>query len=117
MYFQMPGVTTLKRRHSLVGKNMMPILKKLKSFRGDKVTSCARIKSATPTEELAQNELCKQFRDLTGEDEKEMLEMAGREINDNNLRLLLHFSIIYANENGHPEGQDMQTVSFLRFLF
>ena len=107
----MPSIT-LKRRHSLKGKNILQLVRKMKAVgRGDRIPALARLKSNAPLDEMARDDVISSFRELTGENEKEILEMAGKECTDNNLRLLLHFSIILANEIGEPTGQTLRGVS------
>uniref|UniRef100_A0A8W8I3E8 Uncharacterized protein n=1 Tax=Magallana gigas TaxID=29159 RepID=A0A8W8I3E8_MAGGI len=46
--------------------------------------------------------------DLTGENWIELLELAGKDPNDEDFeKLLLHFCILHANEKGQPERQDL----------
>ena len=94
----MPVNTVLKRRHSLVGKNVLfALVKKIKALRGERVSNLTRIKNSLPTEELSGEELCNHFRELTGENEKEVLELAGKDVNKSNnkiteFRTILSFS-------------------------
>ena len=109
-----PPTVILKRRHSLLGKNMLPLVRKLRDFNGDRpIATFARLRSTLATESIPGSELAKHFRDLTGENEKEILEMAGREVTDENLMILLHLSIIYANDIGAPDGQELQQVGLI----
>ncbi|XP_061181440.1 uncharacterized protein LOC133189995 [Saccostrea echinata] len=101
----MPPVV-LKRRHSLKGKNIIPIVRKMKTT--GRVTSFARMKSNICMEDMPRGELISAFRELTGEDEKEILEMAQKEATEANLRHLLHYAIIQANEVGQPAAQTLQ---------
>jgi hypothetical protein len=102
----MPINTVLKRKQSLVGNNfLMALLKKIKAFRGERVSNLARIKNSLPTEELSGYELCNHSRELTGENDKEVLGLAGKDVNEASLRLLLHFTILLANENGQPNDR------------
>ncbi|KAK3103081.1 hypothetical protein FSP39_016318 [Pinctada imbricata] len=107
----MPSIT-LKRRHSLKGKNILPLVRKMKAVgRGDRMPALARLKSNTPLDEMSRDDVISAFRELTGENEKEILEMAQKECTDGNLRLLLHFGIILANEIGEPTGQALRGAS------
>jgi len=47
------------------------------------------------------------FTDLTGEEVGEVLQMAGRDVSANNMRLAMHFAVLYANEVGAPKGQPL----------
>ncbi|XP_062583975.1 uncharacterized protein LOC134245733 [Saccostrea cucullata] len=59
-------------------------------------------------EDMPRGELISAFRELTGEDEKEILDMAQKEATEANLRHLLHYTIIQANEVGQPASQTLQ---------
>lgn len=90
----------------------MALLKKIKTFRRERVPKLARIKNSLPTEELSGEELCNHFKKLMGENEKEVLELAGKDVNAASLRLLLHFTILLANEKCQSNGQDLQEVGY-----
>nr|XP_034333807.1 uncharacterized protein LOC117691581 [Crassostrea gigas] len=62
------------------------------------------------TEDLDNEELISQFRQITGESAADCLEMAGKAINKRNLVCLLHNTIIYANEVGQPGEQLTETM-------
>lgn len=104
---QMPPVI-LKRRHTLKGKNLIPLVRKMKSATGGRIQTLARVKSTLSIEEMTRSEVISAFREITGEDEKEILELAQREVTDANLRHLLHFAIVHANEVGQPAAQNLQ---------
>ncbi|XP_048759254.2 uncharacterized protein LOC125668862 [Ostrea edulis] len=103
----MPPVI-LKRRHTLKGKNLIPLVRKMKSATGGRIQTLARVKSTLSIEEMTRSEVISAFREITGEDEKEILELAQREVTDANLRHLLHFAIVHANEVGQPAAQNLQ---------
>ena len=73
----MPPVV-LKRRHNIKGKSILPLIRKVKNAKTDRI-NLARVKSTTPTEELSKEDLLKEIRDITGENEKEILELAQKE--------------------------------------
>lgn len=106
------GPPVLKRRHSLAGKNILPVKRKVRGFRGDRVQNIARVRNNLNTEELLMAELSTLFGELTGENEREVLAMAGREHTEGNLRILLHCSILQANETGEPNGQGLRHVCY-----
>ncbi|OWF47760.1 hypothetical protein KP79_PYT06231 [Mizuhopecten yessoensis] len=47
------------------------------------------------------------FKRLTGDTAREILEMAGKEDTRDNVEVLLHYTILHANEIGQPSGQDL----------
>ncbi|XP_062602975.1 uncharacterized protein LOC134264730 [Saccostrea cucullata] len=102
----MPPPPILKRRHTLVGKNILPVVKKVKNYAGQRL-NFAKLKSTMPIEELSEGELAQKFKDLTSEKACDILEMAAKEISAENLRVLLHFTILHANETGAPDGQQL----------
>ncbi|XP_062606038.1 uncharacterized protein LOC134267842 [Saccostrea cucullata] len=102
----MPPPTVLKRRHSLRGKDLFPVIKELRGLE-QPVKQFARYKINTPLEDMDKEEVINAFRELTGESEKDCLQMAGREMSDENLRTLLHLVILRANEFGQPAGQEL----------
>ena len=59
-----------------------------------RIQNLGRVKSTMPTEELSKEDLIKEIRDITGENEKEILELAQKDVTDHNLKLLLNYSII-----------------------
>lgn len=75
----MPPVV-LKSR-SCKGKNLIPIVRKMKNGR-ERIVQLARVKSNTLTEEMSKEEL------MAGEDEIEILEMAHKDASETNLRNL-----------------------------
>ena len=89
---------------------MLPLVRRIKGYKGEKV-QLARMKSSVPLEDYPSEELCGFFRDLTGENEKEILEMADVEMSEEILRLLWHFAILMANELGQPSSQELRQVS------
>ena len=105
----MPPYTVLKRRHTMIGKNLLKKKKKVKSHNPREKIVLARVKSNIPLEDMSAEDLCAKFRELTKENEKDILEMAGvKDPSINNLRLLMHYTILGANEMGQPAGQLLQ---------
>lgn len=111
----MPPPTILKRRHTLRGKNLLPVIKNLRGM-DQPVAQLARYKINTPLEEMEIGQVVSAFQELTGESEKDCLEMAGKENTEGNLKCLLHFAIIQANEFGQPDGQNLETIEDQVFI-
>lgn len=68
----------------------------------------ASAKSNTSTEVMSKEELIAAFREITGEDEVEMLDMTHKEASETNIRNILHYTIVYANEVGQAAAQTLQ---------
>lgn len=101
----------LKRRHSLIGKNHLPLLVALKANHVPK--EFARMTAETPLVDLDEDQLEEAFNSLTGERATQILSLAERENNLQNLRLLLHFTILKANEVGQSNGQELVSSIFV----
>ena len=52
------------------------------------------------------------FDGITGEEAREILKMCEKDFTPEFMRLLLHHTIIFANEFGQLKGQAVQEVSF-----
>lgn len=102
--------TVLKRKHSLKGKQLLPVIRKLRDIQdAHGIKQLARTSSARRTENMSNEDVLKAVEDLTGENGIELLELAGKDPNDEDFaKLLLHVCILHANEKGQPEGQDLQ---------
>ena len=109
LFYQMVLPTTLKRRHSLKGGNILPIIKKLRQGDGNP-KEYARVTAGRRTEDMALEDLKVHFENITGEDPREILRMAAKDYTLQEMRLLLHHTIIQANEAGQPRGQDLREV-------
>lgn len=81
---------------------------RFKNQDGDLPHQLARVKINSATENMSREDLITTFRELTGVSEKDVMEMANKEPSDDNLKLLLHTSILYANEVGEPQGQVLE---------
>lgn len=88
---------------------MLPVIKNLRGL-DQPVAKFARYKINTPLEEMEIGQVVSAFREQTGDSEKDCLEMAGEENTEGNLKCLLHFAIIQANEFGQPYGQNLETI-------
>ena len=108
---QMVQPTTLKRKHSLKDVNILPLIKRIRAEADQRIAEYARIQVAKRTEETPAEELKGHFEGLTGEDAKDFLTMCGLDYTAENLRILVHHTIIFANEFGHPKGQELRAVS------
>ena len=106
--------TILKKRHSLKDRNILPLIKKVKG-EASSPTEYARVQTSKRTEEMPLEELKGLFDGITGEDAREILKMCEKDFTPESMRLLLHHTIIFANEFGQPKGQELREVSC--FLF
>ena len=107
--FQMTEV--LKLRHSLKGKNLLPVAVKAKAAGGTTPTEFARLKRDHPLERYTLDELVDEFERLTGEDVGDIFMMAGFDATVDNMRLVMHFAIIQANLVGAPKGKALVVTS------
>ena len=99
--------TVLRKRHSLKTISIVPLINRMRSDRqSPSVSELARIQTSKKMEDMEMFELDRAILDLTGESKSDILELADREQNMSNARLVLHEAILYANEVGHPQGQD-----------
>lgn len=57
--------------------------------------------------ELSNAELASKFKELTNESAEDILEMSDKGLSTVNLKSLLHYAILLANETGAPEGQQL----------
>ena len=102
--------TILKKRHSLKDRNILPLIKKVKG-EASSPTEYARVQTSKRTEEMPLEELKGLFDGITGEDAREILKMCEKDFTPESMRLLLHHTIIFANEFGQPKGQELREVS------
>lgn len=102
--------TVLKRKHSLKGKQLLLVIRKLRDIQdAHGIKQLARTSSARRTENMSNEDVLKAVEDLTGENGIELPELAGKDPNDEDFaKLLLHVCILHANEKGQPKGQDLQ---------
>ncbi len=110
--------TVLKRKHSLKGLNLVPLVRRLRTVtesENDMPKDLARADLNTDTESLSNEEMKQSFHAITGEEAVEMLDLAHREENTSNLRLLIHHTVIMANEVGQPRGQTLVVSSLQNF--
>ncbi|XP_065922883.1 uncharacterized protein [Magallana gigas] len=99
----------LKKRHSLKGLTLLPVIRKVKDGRLENVKELARISVGKRTEALQLKDIAKAVMEMTGEPMDELLELAGKDIRDYDAaKLLLHYCVLAANERGQPKGQVLQ---------
>jgi hypothetical protein len=95
----------LKPKHSLIGKNLIPIVLRLKA-QGEEPPLLARLKREHPLENYSIEELLTEFGRLCGERADDTMSVAGRDVKDiADVRLTVHFAILHANVAGPPKGQ------------
>eukprot|EP00105_Crassostrea_gigas_P037162 XP_019921310.1 PREDICTED: uncharacterized protein LOC105324906 isoform X1 [Crassostrea gigas] len=99
----------LKKRHSLKGLTLLPVIRKVKDGRLENVKELARISVGKRTEALQLKDIAKAVMEMTGKPMDELLELAGKDIRDYDAaKLLLHYCVLAANERGQPKGQVLQ---------
>ena len=106
----MPPPTVLKKRHTLKGKNLLPLALRFKTVEEPFDQPLARPKMNKTLESMSGADLRLFFFDLTGTSEKDILGMAEKPATEDNLRVLAHLAIVYANECGEPVGQELIAV-------
>ena len=91
----------------------MPLAVQFRHHDGQ-IQQYARPKMNKCLDTMPADELISVFRDITGSSEKDKFELSGKQISDDTLRLLVHLTVVYANEHGQPTGQELVdiTVSF-----
>lgn len=98
----MPPPPILKRRHSLVERNILPVVKKMRNYAGQELNLC-KIRSNMGIEIYLGAELANKFKELTNEAAEDILEMSSKVMSSVNLNTLLHYTILLANETGALE--------------
>lgn len=96
---------TVKKHYSLIGRNLMPILVKLKTEPTPDVL--ARAKANKSINSMQLNELAQLYKDITGESGDVMFLISGHRPTLENWKKLLHFTIVHTNEQGVPSGQEL----------
>ncbi|XP_064641919.1 uncharacterized protein LOC135496488 [Lineus longissimus] len=97
--------TTLKKKHSLVGKSLLPLFAR---FNGspDEPRELARMGKDQPLENLDSDGIATAFKKLTGENIGDVLAALGKQSGAG--VALLHHAIVLANEIGQPVGQPLR---------
>lgn len=103
----------LKQKHSLLGKNLLPLALRLKDVEIQDEREFARLKKEHPLTRYSVEELENEFKNLTGEEAKEILSLVGKNRDMNNLRLLVHVAICMANDVGAPRSTPITRSSIL----
>jgi hypothetical protein len=67
----------LKKRHSLKGLSLLPIIRQLREAEPNSIKEYARISAAKQTEIMLEREVIKAVLDITGEPATDLLELAG----------------------------------------
>lgn len=112
----MPPPIVLKRRHTLHGKNLVPLALQFRDHDGN-VTQFARPKMNKILDNMDSDELISTYREMTGTSEKDVFEISGKPMSDDTLRLLVHVTILYANEHGQPSGQELVDITVRYWFF
>lgn len=99
--------TVLKKRHSLRGIKLFPVIKHIKQGQSEQLKEYARLHKDMKTRELELESIKKSVRDLTGEELVKILDLADRELDVREATWTLHCLIIYTNEVGQPKGQEL----------
>ena len=97
---------TLKPKHSLVGRSLLPVIMQLKTseeMEGD--GQLARLRRDHPLEHYSSDELTSEFRKLTGESLADVLVLAGKQMEQETIRYAVHLTIIHANAAGPLKGR------------
>lgn len=97
----------LKRRHSLRDKNILPVIKRIRSGQPSGLKELARVNKDKKTETFTLDVVNEHVLEITGEQVGELLMLAGREETVEEARWALHCVVLYANEFGQPNGQDL----------
>ena len=101
-------VVTLKAKHSLVGRSLLPVIMELMSATdtgGD--GQLARLTKDHPLEHYNVEELINEFRKLTGDSLSDVLTLAGKTSDPENVRYAVHLAVVHANAAGPHRGQTL----------
>ncbi|XP_063408917.1 uncharacterized protein LOC134692398 [Mytilus trossulus] len=106
-----PAPPILKSEHSLIGKNLQPMILDYKSSvtHDLSVPHLYRLKENCPLTNYSLGELATEFTKLTKEIMQEVMFSAEKEFNLENAQQLLHQTIVYANEIGGPTESALPT--------
>lgn len=103
----------LRDKHSLRGRSITPLVKRLRDperVRGN----LARLKRTHPTENMDLENLGRAVKNITGEDAQDIWAMAGHDQDptEDDMRLVLHYTITTANELGQVLKEDQVLLIF-----
>lgn len=101
----------LRKDHSLEGRNVVPVIKALRAFKGTLPTPLARLRKDHPLEKYSKGELVGHLEGLLGTEASDILELAGvqgaedpQTVDAGILVFTLHLAILEANLKGQPRG-------------
>ncbi len=101
----------LRKDHSLIGRNPLPVVRALRGFKGELPSPLARLRRDHSLDKYQPEELVQQIEGILGIPAGEVLEMAGVEgaedptsVAKDNLVFCLHVCICEANAKGQPRG-------------
>jgi hypothetical protein len=95
----------LKTKHSLIGKNLLPVVLKTKA-QEDEIPLLARLIKEHPLENYSLEELLTEFKRLTGTSAEEVMGLAGKDVKTReHVRIAMHHAIVQANLMGAPKVQ------------
>jgi hypothetical protein len=101
----LPPITTLKPRHSLVGKDLLPLLMRFREE--DRLPPLlAGISRNKPIDGLTVSELRGHILQLTGRPADQLCLLASKREDRDSLRHCLHLAVVHANEVGAPVGEE-----------
>ncbi|XP_061191609.1 uncharacterized protein LOC133199787 [Saccostrea echinata] len=103
----------LKQKHSLLGKNLLPLALRLKDVEIQDERELARLKKEHPLSRYSLGELENEFKSLTGEEAKVVLSLVRKQREIDNIRLLVHVAICMANDAGVPTSTPIARSSIL----
>ncbi|CAC5395301.1 unnamed protein product [Mytilus coruscus] len=87
---------------------LVPVIKRIRQGQPESLKGLARMNKDLKTENLNMEEIAQHVKVLTGEDLDEICQLSGRSDDDVwEARWILHSLILYANEFGQPNGQDL----------
>ncbi|KAK3107550.1 hypothetical protein FSP39_017076 [Pinctada imbricata] len=106
-------VVVLKKRHSLHGKNLLPLIMRFKEadIEDIEVDSLARLKEEHRLERYTIEELEGEFYSLCGEKVEDFYQLAGKSRSKESAMVLLNMAIHLANEIGAPRGTPLQPLT------
>ncbi|CAC5387837.1 unnamed protein product [Mytilus coruscus] len=108
----MPSIAVLKKMYDLKSVHNMglKLLKKFKNIRISPRSELGSVKSLVRTEDLTDDERKRYFTSITGDDAAQILELAAAPVNGENLKKVLHVTVIPSTEIVQPAGEDLRHV-------
>ena len=113
IYYFCRMATVLRKGHTLKGKSLLPLIRRIKDEAPDAGRALARTSRDIRTEDLTEEQLREAILGLTGlagDQVAELLDLAGRPHDVEHLRRVLHYAVVIANEQGQkrPAGPTTQ---------